>query len=214
MTARSVAAILSHAPTRPVSKVLLVVPLVLVGALLLAGCSYPVYVRGVQVEAKADIPPGSSINVRLMPDADHSDRDEAILKKIEYMVAKRGYVTASESDAEYILLFRCDLQAMVHRMSLDAPGGGRAGMVTTSKPGPFERSLLLHIVEAPPFRKDQTEQVVWAGSSIIHDAPTDGPIFEDMLVEAAFRHFPVDTGETLKVKLRTSSPSVKRLSRL
>lgn len=211
MPAISAAVIHSYRAFRPSLKAFLVLSFLSASLISQSGCAYSVLVRGVQVEGQAVIPASSSIRVAPMPEWENAQRADALQRKIEYLLEENGYRVAQDDSADYYLLFRSDIESLLSRMSLGSLSGGRGGMVTSHQPGPFERSLRMHVVEGDSYETDGAELVVWAGASTIHEAPTDGPLFDDLLLVAGFRKFAVETGSTLTVKLSQRSVAVKRI---
>jgi hypothetical protein len=188
-----------------------IVVLVLVCVFLLGGCAYTVHVRGVQFDEQTEVTPqAAALCVEPSPDLDQSAPD--LQAKIERLLAEQGFRIVERNAADYFLLYHFGIESVDQRMNLEPTTGGvRAGMQTSFREGPFEHTLSLRIVNAEPFRKEGSEEIIWAGGAVLDGAPTESEKFDDMLLVAMFKHFPLDTGETLTERMSLDSPKAKRL---
>jgi len=186
--------------------------LVLSGLVVLAGCSYKVHVRGVEVVPGGAEASGRAIWIGPTPETAGEDASVArMAPKLRWLLERRGYHVVSIEDADLALLFSSEIQPMVSRMRLQPPAGGMSGMTTVYREGPYERTLSLRLVRAAPFRKDQTEDTIWTGGAVLHGAPTESAKFEDAVLLAVFKQFPHDTGETIAVNVHLDSPQARKL---
>jgi hypothetical protein len=187
-----------------------VVPVLI--ATTISGCAITAHVRGVAGdEAEERPPPTASINVSSDPNGIPWDENPEITRKIERLLSRKGYTVANSTDAEYYLFFEFDRDSLMNRIRFEPFSGFESGIHTTREEGPFDLSLSLRLVRADAYRETGMGTYVWAGGAILREAPTESPKFTDMLLVAAMRAFPYDTGKTLVERLRLSDSEVRKL---
>lgn len=181
---------------------------------LLAGCAHTAYVRGVAGTDGAEPPiPGASVCVALAPEAPESELDEEINQKIGLLLVRRGYSLTHSSDADYFLFFEFERKSLMTRVRLEPLGGVRTGIHTTHQEGPFDLTLSLRLVETGIYHEKGLEEFVWVGGAVLSEVPTESPKFVDLLLIAAMKQFPRDTGATLKTKIGLYDSDAKILRR-
>jgi hypothetical protein len=181
---------------------------------LLAGCAHTAYVRGVAGAEGLEPPrPGASICVALAPEGPESSLDEEITEKIGLLLVHRGYTLTHSSNADYFLFFEFECKSLMTRVRLEPLGGVRTGIHTAHQEGPFDLTLSLRLVETGLYHEKGLEEFVWVGGAVLSEVPTESPKFVDLLLIAAMKQFPKDTGTTLKTKIGLYDADAKSLRR-
>jgi len=193
------------------ARILLFLLAALVFLTLIGGCSHQVNVRGVLIEDTPVAPP-RSIWIESSPEA--PEQDATLKPKIGSLLEKRGYRVVGKDEAELVLLYDSSIESLTTKMFIEPISGGKGGIATVSREGPYDRSLSLRLIQAAAFRQDATEDIVWAGAALLHGAPTESSKFDDLLLVALFKYFPNDTGKTVVVKLSVNSPAARKLHKL
>jgi hypothetical protein len=185
---------------------------VLLPVLLLAGCAHTAYVRGIAGEsAGAEVPAGSSICVAVGPSAPESEINDEIRRKLERLLVEKGFAATNSTDADYFLFFEFDRDSMMTRVRFEPFSGVQGGLHTTRKEGPFDLTIGLRLVGTSAYHKTGLEEYAWAGGAILTEVPTESPKFVDMLLVAAMKPFPDDTGETVKARIGLYDSRAKKL---
>jgi len=181
---------------------------------LLAGCAHTAYVRGVTGPEAAEPPaPGASICVALAPDAQEWDLHEDIVSKIGLLLTRRGYTIGDSTSADYFLFYEFQRKTLMTRVRLEPLGGVQTGIHTTHQEGPYDLTLSLRLVEAQVYHDKGLEEFVWVGGAVLSEVPTESPKFVDMLLVAAMKQFPKDTGATIKSRIGLYDADARRLRR-
>jgi len=180
---------------------------------LFTGCAQTAYVRGVAGADAVAPPPGASICVALAPEATEWDIDQELTEKIGRLLARRGYTVTNSTDADYFLFYEFDRKTLMTRVRLEPLGGVRTGIHTTHQEGPFDLTLSLRLVEVGAYHERGLEDFVWVGGAVLSEVPTESPKFVDLLLVAAMKQFPRDTGTTLKTRIGLYNPDAKTLRR-
>ena len=134
-----------------------------------------------------------------------------ITGKLEMLLSKQGYKPSISAEAEYFLFFDFRCKPLITRVGLKPLGGIRSGIKTYGKKGPFDLTLALRLVEASSYQEKGLEEFVWAGGAILSSVPTESDKFADLLLVAAMKYFPEDTGEVRKTKLGLYDFRARRL---
>ena len=92
---------------------------------------------------------------------------------------------AAVGSQKQVLLYNTQTTPIAARSSFGAASTGKGGMKVTDKPGPFEKSVRLHILNAEPYRKDGTEEILWSCHTVMPKVPNTSPRFEDLLLAAS-----------------------------
>ena len=181
---------------------------------LLAGCAHTAYVRGVAGADAGEPPPqGGSICIALHPEGPESELDGEITEKIGRLLVRKGFALTHSSEADYFLFFEFERKSLMTRVRLEPLGGVRTGIHTTHQEGPFDLTLSLRLVEAGLYHEKGLEEFVWVGGAVLSEVPTESPKFVDLLLVAAMKQFPKDTGATLKTRIGLYDSDAKRLRR-
>ena len=168
---------------------------------ILAGCAHNAYVRGVVGAGAADPPPGASVCVALAPDAEEWEINDEIAEKVGRLLVKRGYSLTHSSDPDYFLFFEFERKSLMTRVRLEPLGGIQTGIHTAHQEGPFDLTLSLRLVEAGAYHEKGLDEFTWVGGAVLSEVPTESPKFVDLLLVAAMKQFPSDTGTTLRTKI-------------
>jgi hypothetical protein len=179
------------------------------------GCALTTHVRGLAgPEESMAVPPGSRICVATDPDVQEPQYADTITDGIELLLSNKGYVPASSNEAEYFLFFDFECKPLITRVRLEPIGGGRSGISTERKQGPFDLTLSLKLVEAGAYHETGLEEWVWVGGAILGNAPTESPKFVDLLLVAGMKYFPKETEKVVEVKLHLYDRRARQLRRL
>lgn len=178
------------------------------------GCALTAHVRGVAgPEERAAVSPGARICVSAYPDAEDSKITDMIAPSIELLLSNMGYVPSTSNEAEYFLFFDFERKPLITRVRLEPIGGGRSGISTERKEGPFDLTLALKLVEAGAYHETGTREYNWIGGAILGNAPTESPKFVDLLLIAGMKHFPNETEKVMEVKLNLYERGARQLRR-
>jgi hypothetical protein len=184
----------------------------LVLILLLVGCTHTAYVRGVAGPAEpARVATDAPICVAVAPDAPEWPENDDIQRKIDMLVVEKGFTTTTSDKAVYYLFFEFNRKSMMTRVRYEWFEGMQSGMHTTRQEGPFDLTLGLKLIEKSAYDADRMEEFVWVGGAVLAEVPTESPKFVDMLLVAALRPFPIDTGKIVKAKIGLYDKNAKRL---
>ena len=196
----------------PSTIVSLFVALALVVA---SGCSttYKIRMRGVLPDADQAVAAASRVSIEKVPELNEAEHDPITEKKLVHLLETSGFEVVDLQQADYVLLYNIETNPIADRSSFGAATSGKGGMKITSTPGPFEKSVRLHILNAEPYRKDHTEEVIWSCHAVMPKVPNTSPRFEDMLLAGAFEHFPDDTGAVVTWKIAMNDAEAKELHR-
>jgi hypothetical protein len=176
------------------------------------GCAYTAHVRGVAGDEPGDRPPpGSSINVSSDPNGTPWDENPEITRKLESLLGRKGFTLTNSTEADYYLFFEFDRESLMNRIRFEPFSGIEGGIHTTRKEGPYDLSLSMRLVRAADYQQTGMETFVWTGGAILCDVPTESPKFTDLLLVAAMRAFPFETGKTLKVRLALHDSTVRSI---
>jgi hypothetical protein len=179
---------------------------------LFTGCAYTAHVRGVAGEdTTGEIPQEALICVAVDPEAPEVEHSKEITRKLEKLLSRQGYRPSTSSDAEYFLFFDLESKPLITRAGLEPLGGIRSGIKTYEKEGPYDLTLSLRLVESSSYHERGTEQFVWVGGAILSSAPTESCMFIDLILVAAMKYFPEDTGEVRKTKIGLYDFRARRL---
>jgi hypothetical protein len=198
---RSRAAGSNHCPT---AGWLVCAAALAVGALVLAGCSQNLYVRGVREPGVGKIGTMTPLYVELEKGTDDPKRDRALAGKIERVLGEKGYTVVPEADAVAHLYFQYEIEDLVGRKYLQPIPGSSSGMKTVPAEGPFVHRLSVSVVHASPDPATENPQgnVLWVGGAVLDATSIRSPEVVDILIVALFEQFPEDTGRTLRVPMR------------
>jgi hypothetical protein len=176
------------------------------------GCAYRIHVRGVvEPDRPLDLPQGAAICVKAHPDAETQEQVQETARKIAKLLTERRHKAVSPSDADYFLFYEYDREGLMGASVLHPVTGPRTGMMTVRTEAPFVYTLSLSLVDAEEYRSSETPASLWAGGAVLSNTPVRSPHIIDMLLAAAFRYFPKDTGKTVEVMLNLNAPSVRRV---
>lgn len=179
------------------------------------GCALTTHVRGLAgAEERAAVPPGARICVSTDPEVQEPQYADMIAESIEHLLSSKGYVPSASNEAEYFLFFDFERTPLITRVRLEPIGGGRSGISTERREGPFDLTLSLKLVEASAYHETGLQDWSWVGGAILGNAPTESPKFVDLLLVAGMRHFPEETARVVKVKLHLYDRGARRLRRL
>lgn len=180
---------------------------------LLSGCStsYKIRMRGVLPDASKSVASDSRVFVEKVPEISETEHDPVLEKKLEHLLAANGYTVVDKAEADYVVLYNSEATPVAARGSFGPPTSGKGGLSVTRKPGPFERSVRLHVLEAEPYRRDGTEEVIWSCHTVMPKVPNSSPRFEDLLLVGTFEHFPEDTGAVLTWRMALNDEAAKEL---
>jgi hypothetical protein len=153
----------------------------------------------------------AAICVAVSPDAPEWPENDEIRRKIDMLVVEKGFTTTTSADAEYFLFFEFNRKTMMTRVRYEWFEGTQSGMHTTRQEGPFDLTLGLKLIEKSAYEAERMEEFVWVGGAVLAEVPTESPKFIDMLLVAALRPFPDDTGKTVKAKVGLYDSTAKRL---
>lgn len=169
---------------------------------LLAGCAHTAYVRGVAGADSGGPPqPGASVCVALGPEAQEWDFNGEITEKLGKLLTRRGYTLADSTDPDYFLFFEFERKSLMTRVRLEPLGGVQSGIHTAHQEGPYDLTLSLRLIEAGVYHEEDLEEFAWVGGAVLSEVPTESPKFVDVLLVAAMKQFPKDTGATLKSRI-------------
>jgi hypothetical protein len=181
---------------------------------LLVGCAFTAHVRGVAgEEAPGAIPDGALICVAVDPEAAEIKQSRELTRKLEELLSRKGYSPTNSSDAEYFLFYALGSKPLMTRVGLRPLTGIRTGIKTYEKEGPYDLTLSLRLVEASSYHEKGLDEFVWAGAAIINGTPTQSTKFDDLLLVAAMKYFPLDTEAVRKVKIGLYDFRARRLRR-
>jgi hypothetical protein len=192
-------------------------PSVILLAVILAttGCALTAHVRGLAgPEERGAVPPGARVCVATHPKVDEPQYADTIADSIELLLSEMGYVPSTSNETEYFLFFDFERKPLITRVRLEPIGGGRSGISTERKEGPFDLTLSLKLVEAGAYHETGVEEWSWVGGAILGNAPTESPKFVDLLLVAGMKYFPEDTGKVVEVKLHLYERGARQLRRL
>jgi hypothetical protein len=139
------------------------------------------------------------------------DLNKEISEKIGKLLLRRGYALTHSSNPDYFLFFEFERESLMTRVRFEPLGGIRSGIHTTHQEGPYDLTLSLRLVEAKAYHDTGLEKFVWVGGAVLAEVPTESPKFVDLLLVAAMKHFPRDTGVTLKTKIGLYDSDAKTL---
>jgi hypothetical protein len=179
------------------------------------GCALTAHVRGMAgPEELSTVPPGAKICVTPYPETADPENADFITEGIELLLLNKGYEAVPSNEAEYFLFFDFERKPLITRVRLEPIGGGRSGISTERKEGPFDVTISLKLVEAAAYHETGTGEFIWIGGAVLGNTPTESPKFIDLLLLAATKHFPKDTGRVVEVKLRLYEHGARQLRRL
>jgi len=179
---------------------------------LLAGCTHTAYVRGVAGPAEsARVSTDTAICVAVSPDAPAWPENDIIRRNIERLLVEKGFSTTTSAEAEYFLFFEFNRKSMMTRVRFEWFQGTQSGMHTSRQEGPFDLTLGLKLIEKTAYEAERMEEFVWVGAAVLAEVPTESPKFVDMLLVAALKPFPNDTGKIVKAKVGLYDSTAKRL---
>ncbi len=179
-------------------------------ALLVAtGCGYKVFVKGVTPgDPPATFLAGASFHVQESDETDTSDDygEVTTQEKIGQLLHERGYVISTEEDADYILIFDYDKEAMLGKKQVEPLGGHQSGMHSVRREGPYSHKLSVNVLHAEAFRTHHESEVAWAGGAVTEMTSLHSPKTVDLLLVAVFERFGEDMGQTEHVRLGLNDP--------
>jgi hypothetical protein len=179
-----------------------------------AGCAHTAYVRGIAGNDAAEIPaPGAAICVALGPEAMEWEFNDELAEKLGKLLLRRGFTLTHSSNPDYFLFFEFERESLMTRIRLEPLGGIRTGIHTAHQEGPYDLTLSLRLVEAAAYHETGLEEFVWVGGAVLSEVPTESPKFVDMLLVAAMKQFPRDTGVTVKTRIGLYDSDAKSLRR-
>jgi len=174
-----------------------------------AGCSIRVYSRAMDgAGPHREIEPGARVAV--LP-ADAASADPATAAKIERLLVQQGFRAAPVCEADFAVLYHYALASSWHRRSIEPLTGPASGIRSAIRPGPYDHTVHVRVVEAGPWLSSGEERVVWAGVAQVSDAPTAGVRFLDMALLCALDDFNEVTDATVATKMRVHDRRVREL---
>jgi len=139
--------------------------------------------------------------VALAPDAKEWDFNAELTSKLGTLLTRKGYTLGDSDSADYFLFYEFDRKTLMTRVRLEPLGGVQSGIHTAHQEGPFDLTLSLRLVDAEVYHHKGLEEFVWVGGAVLSEVPTESPKFVDMLLVAAMKQFPKDTGATVRSRI-------------
>jgi hypothetical protein len=194
--------------------------LVLLGAT--AGCAlqYEIRVNAYTARPPTSVPSsGEKVAIYQDPRADNPLLEQEVARKIERLMAQRGFQIVPMEDASYAIAFKYGIGQAPNRtgaLPVYQPGAtttvntiGAAGIATSTVqlPGtttyiPFSvsqhaRSLSVRMVDARKLKDTTEAPVIWAADTASSGSNSDIREVMNYLLVATFQHFGEDTGKAV-----------------
>ena len=173
------------------------------------GCGYKVFVKGVTPgDPPAALQTGASFHIQESDQTDTSDDfgEVSTPEKIAKLLHERGYAISAEQDADYILIFDYDKEAMLGKKQVEPLSGVSSGVHSVRREGPYSHRLSINVLKAEPFRAHRESEIVWAGGAVTEITSLHSPKTVDLLLVAVFDRFGEATGQTDQVRLGFHDP--------
>ncbi len=205
---------------------------------LITGCSgkYHVAVNGFLDTARvSDIATGTRVGILVDDDSDNPIFRNEVSRKIETLLAAKGYTVSPPESADYQLSFQYGMDAgkTVHstRLVHDPPdivtirrtnSKGGHSYSTIHVPGStyyvphsetvFGGWLVLHVYKTPTSQADSSEEKpIWIGEIVSSSASSDLREAINPMLIMAFDYFGKNTEKRIEESISKTDPRLKRL---
>jgi len=184
---------------------------VMLVAALASGCAQRVYSVGTKSLERPPPRSGAMVHVLLEPTAEASECHEEIEQKLIRGLVDKGYRVVEAQASKHVLFYEYSSYAMMANMKLEMLGGGRKGIATTRKGGPYVHSLRLTLVETDE-GSDVTpgRAIVWEGGAVM-SGTTNSQKFQDLLIVAALDQLGKTTEDTVVARMSLNDNRARRL---
>jgi len=184
--------------------------------------------NGYTDKAAPSLTPGASLFVTQGHNVQNPLIEKEIIRKIENLLVKHGYILAPHDKAEFFLFFAYGLGAP-QTMSVTGPlGPGRCfselgysaylptayGPYCTDTFSLYGRWLRLTVVEGKYYREKGKSRTVWVGEARSTGVSSNLREVLGPILIAAFEQFGKDTGKAIPAIIKQDDPRVKELERV
>lgn len=184
---------------------------VMLVAALACSCAQRVYSVGTANVEEPGPASGATVQILREPTSEPSQFDEAIERKLVRALRTTPYQVAGAQDSDHFLYYDYRSYAMMATSKLEMLSGGRKGIATTHKGGPYVHSLRLTLVEADDEASTPSERsIVWEGGAVLNGS-TESQKYQDLLIVAAVGQLGKTTKETVVARMSLNDIRARRL---
>lgn len=164
------------------------------------GCAVQVYSRAVDGAAPHEEPAVGS-RMAVLPD-EGTIADPAIVAKIEALLEQQGFEVVSACQADFLMFYHYELTDHGLGRGIEPLSGPASGIRTSERPGPYDHTLHVRLIEAQPWLHAGETRLAWAGVAQVNRAPTGGSRFLDIALVCALGDVREASGETVASRIR------------
>jgi hypothetical protein len=173
------------------------------------GCAVQVYSRAIDGAADHGEPvDGSKVAVLADPGA---ETDPVVGEHLETLLLWQGFEVVPVCEADFVMLY--DYEVTDHGLGrgIEPLSGPASGIRTSERPGPYDHTVHLRLIEAPPWLHAGETRLAWAGVAQVSEAPTGGTRFRDIALICAVGDVRDPSGETVANRIRIHDRRVRDL---